>query len=58
MNVTVSLKYDHCPTCGMDALIETTTPDAEQDPSVRDRITRLECSNEDCLHYFAVLQPF
>jgi hypothetical protein len=58
MSVTVRLKYDQCPTCGMDALIEITAPVGEHDASVRDRITRLECSNEDCLHYFAVLQPF
>ncbi len=55
MSTTIHLRYGHCPSCTGDALLETThllTGDAPP----RVRITRIECTNEECLHYLTALQ--
>jgi hypothetical protein len=57
MSTETRLEYDNCPSCGAAALIETerltTGPDAE----LQVRITRIECTYEECLHFFTALQP-
>lgn len=57
MSTLTRLEYDTCPSCGAAALIETErwTPDPRSEPRVR--ITRIECTYEECLHFFTALQP-
>ncbi len=56
MSTTIHLEYGHCPSCTGDALLETTHLRTEDAPP-RVRITRIECTNEECLHYLTALQP-
>ena len=56
MSTTVRLEYGRCPSCSNDALLETTHLLADG-ASPRVRITRIECTNEECLHYLTALQP-
>jgi len=56
MGTMVHLEYGHCPSCAGDALLETTQLLSKGMPP-RIRITRIECTNEACLHYLTELQP-
>lgn len=56
MGTTVRLDYGQCPSCGQGALLETTHL-ASQGAPTRIRISRIECTNEECLHYLTALQP-
>jgi len=56
MGTMVHLEYGHCPSCTGDALLETTHLLSKGMPP-RIRITRIECTNEACLHYLTELQP-
>lgn len=56
MSTTVRLDYGQCPSCAKDALLETTHLTKEGAPP-RIRISRIECTNEECLHYLTALQP-
>ena len=51
------LEYGCCPSCGAPALIETEHSETGQDSEPHVRITRVECTDEECLHYFTALQP-
>jgi len=57
MSTWSRLEYDRCPTCGAAALIETERLTTGPDSEPRVRITRVECTCEECLHYFTALQP-
>ncbi len=56
MSTTVRLEYGPCPSCSNDALLETSHLLTDGEPP-RVRITRIECTNEECLHYLTALQP-
>ena len=56
MSTTIRLDYGQCPSCAQDALLETTHLTSEGAPP-RVRISRIECTNEECLHYLTALQP-
>ena len=55
MSTMVRLEYGSCPSCGHDALLETIHGLGEDGPP-RVRITRIECANEECLHYLTPLR--
>ena len=50
MSTWSRLEYDRCPTCGAAALIETERLTTGPDSEPRVRITRVECTCEECLH--------
>jgi len=56
LSTTVRLEYGQCPSCTADALIETAHLLIDGSPPRR-RITRIECTNDECLHYVTALQP-
>ena len=56
MSTTVRLAYGQCPSCRSDALLETMLHLVDDSPP-RTRITRIECTNDECLHYLTELQP-
>ena len=56
MSTTVRLEYGQCPSCRSDALLETQLHMVDDSPP-RTRIIRIECTNEECLHYLTELQP-
>ena len=58
MGLSVRLEYGTCPTCGAEAFIESTSSVDSRRSEARERVTFLECSSEQCLHYPAVLQYF
>jgi hypothetical protein len=57
MSTWTRLEYDNCPSCGAAALIETERMTTGPDSEPRVRITRIECTYEECLHFFTALQP-
>jgi len=57
MSAWSRLEYGYCPTCGAAALVETEHTTTEETSGPRVRITRVECTDEECLHFFTALQP-
>jgi hypothetical protein len=57
MSTGTRLEYDNCPSCGAAALIETERLTTGPHSEPRVRITRVECTYEECLHFFTALQP-
>jgi hypothetical protein len=57
MSTGIRLEYDNCPSCGAAALIETERFTTGPHSELRVRITRIECTYEECLHFFTALQP-
>ncbi len=55
MATTIRLDYGQCPSCARDALLETIHRTDDGAPP-RIRISRIECTNEECLHYLTALQ--
>jgi hypothetical protein len=57
MSTETRLEYDNCPSCGAAALIETERLTTGPHGELQVRITRIECTYEECLHFFTALQP-